>query len=84
MNDTADAADRIRLLPGADPIPYPAAKLSDKDRAEQLRTQLRPLLDQACDLITQARREGLVITFNLGPDQYGIQRVAALDILKPL
>lgn len=81
MSDPADAAEPLHIIPGGATF---APKISDKDRAEQLRAQLRPLLDQACELITTARREGLVITFNLGPDQYGIQRVAALDILKPL
>lgn len=65
----------------ADVIPI---KLSDKERAEQLRGQLRPLLEQACEIISDARRDGLVVTFNLGPDQYGNQRVSALDILRPL
>lgn len=75
----------VRLVPGNnETVAYMDAKPTDKERAEQLRGQLRPLLEQACDLITGARREGLVITFGLGPDQYGIQRVTSLDILRPL
>ena len=57
---------------------------TDAERAADLRNKLRPILEQACEIITAARRDGLIISFNLSPDQYGVTRVMALDVVKPL
>lgn len=64
-------------------VTIPSA-MTDADKAADVRAKLRPLLDKVCEIITQARRDNLVVTFNLGPDQYGRQQVGTLDILKPL
>ena len=61
------------------------AKLrTESDRAQDYRNELRPLLEQACEIITRARREGMIIGFNLAPDAFGIQRVGNIDVTKPL
>lgn len=57
---------------------------SDADKAKSYRDQIRPLLEQACEIITAARRDGLVIGFALAPDQGRTQRVGNIDISKPL
>ncbi len=58
-------------------------KKSDTELAAAYRAELRPVLEQACEIITRAMRDGLQIGFNLGND--GIQqRVMSLTINKPL
>lgn len=57
---------------------------TDAQRASDIRAKLRPLLEQVCEIIGAARRDGLAVGFNLQPDQYGIQRVVTLDVSKPL
>ena len=56
----------------------------DSEKAADYRDRLRPLLEQTCSIITEARREGLIIGFNLSADQFGIQRVGMIDVTKPL
>ena len=69
--------------PGDDPIMIPAG-VTDAQKAIDFRAEIMPLLEQACQIITRARREGLTIGFSLGPDQNGIQRVQMFDITKSL
>jgi len=57
---------------------------SDADKAADYRARIRPLLEQACEIISEARRNGLGIGFNLAPDQFGIQRVGDISVTKPL
>lgn len=60
------------------------SKIPDAERAEKIRTELRPVLEEACRIITAARRDGMNIGFNLMPDQYGVQRVGNIDVFKGL
>lgn len=60
------------------------SKITDEEKAVKIRAELRPVLEEACDIITRARREGINVGFNLGPDQFGIQRVMALDLFKAI
>ena len=81
----AEGIERLRQLdeqvkPGG--VTY--IRQTDADKAADLRAKLRPILEQACEIIAAARRDGLIITFNLSPDQYGVTRVMALDVVKPL
>lgn len=57
---------------------------TDADRAQAYRDALRPLLEEACVIVGQARNEGLQINWNLAPDAYGRYVVQALDVLKVL
>ncbi len=59
-------------------------KVTDAERAAAIRAELRPVLDQVCEIITRARRDGINVGFNLGPDQFGIQRVQMLDLFKSI
>lgn len=77
-------------LVGADANGVPSSLRSirpqptDAQKAEDYRARLKPVLEQAASLITEARREGLIIGFNLMPDQFGIQRVGEISVTKPL
>lgn len=57
---------------------------TDAERAADIRAKLTPILEQAAAIVGEARREGLIITFNISPDQFGRSRIQALDITKPL
>ncbi len=52
--------------------------------AKELRDRATPLLEQVCELMNDARRQGLTLNFQLGTDGFGRSRVASLDIVKPL
>lgn len=58
--------------------------VSDSDHAADVRAALRPVLEQACDIINGAKRHGLVVSFGLNPDQFGIHRVGDIGVTKPL
>lgn len=57
---------------------------TDKDKAEAIRAEIRPILEQACAIIQRAKGDGLVVGFSLAPDQFGIQRVGDISVTKPL
>lgn len=59
-------------------------QMTDTQKAEGYRERLKPILEQAAAIVTEARREGLMIGFNLMPDQFGIQRVGDISVTKPL
>lgn len=68
----------------ADLVSIPGGKMTDEERGAMIRAELRPVLEQACDIITKARRDGINIGFNLGPDQFGVQRITSLDLFKAI
>jgi hypothetical protein len=51
-------------------------------RADELRAQMMALLRPVCMLIESARRDGLVVGFNLGTDPAGRQVVRDLIIAR--
>ena len=57
---------------------------SDADLAAQYRAELAPLLDQVCDIFGRARKDGIVLDFNIGADQYGRMRVNEVSAVKLL
>jgi hypothetical protein len=57
---------------------------SEAELARSYRDRVMPLLEQVCGLCTEARQNGLQIAFNLGPDQFGRQRIQMFDISKSL
>lgn len=57
---------------------------TDVMKAEDARARLRPVLEEACRILTEVKRDGIVVTFNITTDQYGIYRLMALDVIKPL
>lgn len=68
-----------------DPIKLTAVDgRNDAERAATIRSNLRPLLEQVAQIVTDARKDGLIVSFNISPDQYGRCQVTALDVTKPL
>lgn len=53
-------------------------------KAQEIRAAITPLLDDLCEIINQARREGLIVGFQIGMDQYGRSRPQDISIVKPL
>ena len=45
---------------------------------------LAPLLDQVCDIFGRARKDGIILNFNISADQYGRMRVNEVSAVKPL
>lgn len=66
-----------------DPVSIVSGK-SDVERAADLRAKVRPLLEQVCAVLGEANRDGMVIVFNLAPDQFGRQSIQNLTVHKPL
>ena len=56
----------------------------DTVKAENYRLELRPILEQAAEVLNRAKADGLVISFSINPDQYGRYRVTEIGIVKPL
>lgn len=57
---------------------------TDADLAAAFRAELAPLMDQVCDILNRARKEGLILNFNVAPDQFGRVRVAEVSVVRPL
>lgn len=57
---------------------------SDAERAQRLRADLEGPLAKVIEVVNEARRDGLVVSFNIGPDAYGRIVVKELSIVRPL
>lgn len=58
---------------------------SDAELAAEYRRRIGPIMDQVREIVGEARsKHGLIIGFNIGPDQFGRIKVLALDITKSL
>lgn len=57
---------------------------TDAQRAEEYRAELLPLLQQVCEVLDRSRRDGLVVSFSLAPDQYGRQTSGPIGVVRPL
>ena len=66
-------------LQNVQPLPPTAAQ-----RAEAYREECRPLLEELAQIIQRARADGLIIGFNVAPDQYGRMKVGEISVTKPL
>lgn len=62
----------------------PVPGKSDAEKAAAYRERLRPLLQQVADVITEARREGLIVNFNIAPDEFGRAQVGNIGVTRPL
>lgn len=52
--------------------------------ADELREEVAPHLAAICAAMNKARAAGLVLNFNIAPDQYGRFRAPEVSIVKPL
>jgi hypothetical protein len=57
---------------------------TDAEKAAKIRADITPILEQVCAVVGAARAEGMIVSFNIAPDQFGRVKVQALDITKPL
>ena len=57
---------------------------SDADLATEYRAELAPILEQVCDIFSRARKDGIILNFNISADQYGRMRVNEVSAVKPL
>jgi len=57
---------------------------TDAMRAADIRAELSPLFDQVCDVLNRAKRDGLVVNFQMGADAYGRYRLQDLTVVRPL
>jgi len=60
------------------------SSVTDATKADSYRAELRPILEQAGKIMDRAKADGLVVSWNLSPDQYGRMRVADISVVKPL
>lgn len=57
---------------------------SDEQRAAEYKVEVRKLVESICDVMTAARREGLVLSWQIGWDAAGRAFVHTVDSVKPL
>ena len=57
---------------------------SDADRATEYRSKIDPRLRQVAQIMEEARRDGLNIAWNIGPNMYGTVMHQRTEIVKPL
>lgn len=57
---------------------------TDAAIAQELRDEVAPHLSAICRAMNKARAAGLVLNFNIAPDQYGRFRSPEISIVKPL
>ena len=58
--------------------------VTDAAFAEELRMATKEPLEKLCEIINRAKARGVIVNFNLAPDQYGRHRIADLSIVKVL
>jgi hypothetical protein len=59
-------------------------KGSDVDKAARARAEITPLLEKICEILNRAKADGLIVSFNCSPDQYGRYKIVDIGIVKPL
>jgi hypothetical protein len=57
---------------------------SDAEKAQDYRARIRAALDPVVAILNEARRDGLVVGFNIGLNQFGLSVLNQVDISKPL
>jgi hypothetical protein len=57
--------------------------VTDKDKANQYRQRLEPILTEMTKIMVEAARENLVVNIQMAPDHFGIAR-PVITIMKPL
>lgn len=56
----------------------------DSVKAEAIRKRLKPLLDEVAEIISEAAKSGLTVSFNIATDQRGQSFVQPVSIAKSL
>ena len=57
---------------------------TDTELAAEFRNKLRPLLDEALDVLNDASKSGLQVNFQFGRDVYGRHMMVSIDVVRPL
>lgn len=65
-----------------EPVKLVSAK-TDMQMAAEIRNQLEAPLAACCKIMTEARENGLTVSFNISPDQHG-RFMAGTSIVKAL
>lgn len=58
--------------------------MTDIQKADAYRKELAAALLPVCEILDRSRKDGLVIQYNIAPDEYGRVRVPFINITKPL
>ena len=57
---------------------------TDAQKAAAYRIELAAHLALVCNVLNRARKDDLVVSFQIGPDQYGQSSVQNIGVVKPL
>lgn len=57
---------------------------SDKEIADELRGELRPLLETLCKLMDQATKQQMLVSWAIGVNAYGQRFIQDLSVVKLL
>ncbi len=57
---------------------------TDAEKAAAYRIEVAAHLAVVCEVLNRARKDGLVVSFQIGPDPYGNSSVQSIGVVKPL
>lgn len=57
---------------------------TDAEKAEAYRKEMGEVLKPVCDVLERSRKDGLIVGWNLAPDEFGRYRAPFISITKPL
>ncbi len=63
---------------------YLTRVVTDTDKARDIRAKMMPLLDELLIIMNDAKNAGLIISFNIGQDQWGRVKLTDINIVRPL
>lgn len=67
-------SDSVKLVTGP----------TDVERASDLKARSSKPLEELCRIMDDARKDGLVLNFNIATDNFGRHTVGSLTVVKPL
>lgn len=57
---------------------------TDADVAQNIRDEIRPVLEQLAAILNRGKAHGLIVSFTMQQDQYGRATVTEPSIVRPL
>lgn len=79
-----DRALRLMIAPEAERVVTLVTTKSDEERAAEYKAQMRAAADKVCEIVTAAKRDGILISWQMSWDAAGRAFVSSVDSMKPL
>ena len=56
--------------------------LTDAQKAAEYRARLTPIMEQAIAIMSEAKAEGLIVSFSINGDQYGRSVLSPIGVIR--